>query len=56
MVLGKIGQKSEWWEKVKEGKQDPFEKMQWADGVKGAGQLAPISEEPELPDDHKISL
>lgn len=54
--LEKIGQKSEWWEEVKAGKQDPFEKMQWADGVKGAGQLAPIGEAPELPDDHKISL
>jgi len=54
--LEKIGQKSEWWEEVKAGKQDPFEKMKWAEGVKGAGQLAPVGEEPELPDDHKISL
>ena len=28
-----------WWEKVKAGEQDP-KKMTWADGVKGAGQLA----------------
>ena len=45
--LDKIGQPSEFWERVKEGKQDPFEKMIWAEGVKGAGQLAPINETPE---------
>jgi hypothetical protein len=54
--LDKIGTPSEFWEKVKEGKQDPFEKMVWQEGVKGAGQLAPINETPELPDDHKITL
>ena len=45
-----------WWEKVKAGEQDPFEKMKWADGVKGAGQLAAVDDRPQLPDDHKISL
>ncbi len=46
-----------WWEKVKAGEQDPFEKMTWADGVKGAGQLASVGDDaPDLPDDHKISL
>jgi len=30
--------------------------MVWQEGVKGAGQLAPINETPELPDDHKITL
>ncbi len=46
-----------WWEKVKSGEQNPFEKMVWADGVKGAGQLGSVTgEPPELPDDHKISL
>ena len=46
-----------WWEKVKSGEQNPFEKMVWADGVKGAGQLGSVNgEPPELPDDHKISL
>jgi len=54
--LDKIGKPSEFWERVKEGKQDPFEKMIWAEGVKGAGQLAPINEKPELPDDYKITL
>ena len=54
--LDKIGQPSEFWGKVLDGKQDPFEKMQWAEGVKGAGQLAPVGEEPELPDDTMISL
>ena len=57
--LEKIGQKSEWWDKVKAGDQDPFEKMVWAEGVKGAGQLAAVpgdDEKPELPDDHKLVL
>jgi len=54
--LEKIGTPSEFWEKVKTGEQDPFEKMVWEEGVKGAGQLAPINEAPELPDDHKITL
>ncbi len=46
-----------WWEKVKAGEQDPFEKMVWKDGVKGAGQLASVGDDaPDLPDDHKISL
>ena len=54
--LDKMGTPSEFWENVKEGKQDPFEKMIWEEGVKGAGQLAPINEEPELPDDFKLEL
>ncbi len=54
--LEKIGTPSKFWENVKEGKQDPFEKMVWEEGVKGAGQLAPINEVPELPDDYKITL
>ncbi|MDB4335335.1 hypothetical protein OAA05_00685 [bacterium] len=54
--LDKMGTPSEFWENVKEGKQDPFEKMIWEEGVKGAGQLAPINEAPELPDDFKLEL
>ena len=54
--LDKMGTPSEFWENVKEGKQDPFEKMIWEEGVKGAGQLAPINEKPELPDDFKLEL
>jgi hypothetical protein len=54
--LDKIGQPSEFWEKVKEGNQDPFEKMVWGDGVKGAGQLTPIDGQDELPDDTMITL
>jgi hypothetical protein len=54
--LDKIGQPSEFWEKVKEGNQDPFEKMVWGDGAKGAGQLAPIDGQDELPDDTMITL
>lgn len=44
-----------WWENVKKGEQNPFEKMTWAEGVKGAGQLDSISD-PEYTDDHKLSL
>ena len=44
-----------WWENVKKGEQNPFEKMTWAEGVKGAGQLDSIAE-PEYTDDHKLSL
>jgi len=43
-----------WWEKVKAGEQDPFEKMIWKDGVKGAGQLEALDN--ELPDDTIITL
>lgn len=46
--LDRIGQRSEWWERVKAGEQDPFEKMVWQPGVRGAGQLdgvTPASEE-----------
>jgi|TARA_B110000483_G_scaffold206650_1_gene251106 hypothetical protein len=45
-----------WWNAVKEGTQDPFEKMVWADGVKGAGQLNSVDGENEYPDDTIISL
>ena len=47
-----------WWNNVVAGTQNPFEKMVWAEGVKGAGQLSPINgeEEPEFSDDHKLSL
>ena len=41
--LERIGQKLEFWENVKAGTQDPFEKMQWGEGVKGAGQHDSIS-------------
>lgn len=54
--LEKTGHDLTWWNKVKAGEQDPFEKMKWADGVKGAGQLQAVQEAPELPDDHTLSL
>ena len=54
--LDKMGTPSEFWNQVKEGKQDPFEKMIWEEGVQGAGQLSPVGETPELPDDFKLSL
>ena len=40
--LDKIGQKSEWWEAVKAGTQDPFEKMKQNTSatVQGAGQFS----------------
>ena len=45
-----------WWNAVKEGTQDPFEKMIWADGVKGAGQLNSVDGQNEYPDDTILSL
>ena len=57
--LEKTGQgELTWWNNVVAGTQNPFEKMTWAEGVKGAGQLSPINgeEEPEFSDDHKLSL
>ena len=59
--LDKIGQKSEWWEQVQAGKQDPFEKMKanTKPTMKGAGQLAAVNEEQEkkkLDDSETISL
>jgi len=55
--LEKIGQKSEWWENVQAGKQQPFEKMVWAEGVKGAGQLQAVDgDKDKLPDDTVLEL
>ena len=54
--LERIGQKSEFWEKVKSGEQDPFEKMKWGEGVKGAGQLDSISGKKTISDDETLSL
>jgi hypothetical protein len=64
--LERIGQKSEWWEKVKAGEQDPFEKMKanTKPTMKGAGVKPAIGSEAQaaqpskskLADDDKISL
>lgn len=55
--LEKTGVDTTWWNKVLEGTQDPFEKMVWGEGVKGAGQLVAINgDQPELPDDHVLEL
>ena len=52
-----IGQHSDWWDNVVAGKQDPFEKMVWQQGVKGAGQLDSVSDKKnKLPDDHTLTL
>jgi glycosyltransferase involved in cell wall biosynthesis len=37
--LDRIGQHSDWWDKVQAGEQDPFEKMSVGQDVQGAGQL-----------------
>jgi len=37
--LDRIGQHSEWWDRVQAGEQDPFEKMRFGENVQGAGQL-----------------
>lgn len=54
--LEKIGQKSEWWGRVQEGKQNPFEKMVWAQDVKGAGQLDAIDSENRIDDNETLLL
>jgi hypothetical protein len=55
--LEKIGQPSEWWERVQRGEQDPFEKMKsnTKSTMKGAGQLPPKSTK-KISDDDKIVL
>lgn len=55
--LERIGQKSEFWENVKAGTQDPFEKMQWGEGVKGAGQHDSISSnKKKISDEETLTL
>lgn len=58
--LEKIGQKSEWWERVQRGEQDPFEKMKanTKPTMKGAGQQAAVntSEKTRVSDDEKLEL
>jgi hypothetical protein len=55
--LERIGQKSEFWERVKTGEQDPFEKMVWAEGVKGAGQLSSVNaNKNKIADEEKLVL
>jgi hypothetical protein len=53
--LNRIGQHSAWWDNVVAGTQDPFEKMKWAEGVKGAGQLDSVSKN-RISDEEKIVL
>jgi hypothetical protein len=52
--LDKIGQHSDWWDNVQAGTQDPFEKMIFPDGVKGAGQLDAGAD--VIPDDVVLEL
>ena len=53
--LDRIGQHSDWWDGVVAGKQDPFEKMNWSDGVKGAGQLNAVDEN-HISDEETLTL
>jgi glycosyltransferase involved in cell wall biosynthesis len=53
--LDKIGQHSHWWDNVVTGKQDPFVKMKFAQGVKGAGQLNAVDNN-KIADDETITL
>jgi hypothetical protein len=41
--LEQIGQPSTWWDAVVAGTQNPFEKMIWSQGVRGAGQLDAVN-------------
>lgn len=52
--LDKIGQKSEWWERVQRGEVQPFEKMVFPKDVAGAGQLE--SKNNKVSDDEKLVL
>lgn len=60
--LEKIGQKSEWWERVQRGEQDPFEKMKanTSKSVKGAGVFDANTfnkpQQPKINDDEKLVL
>ena len=45
-----------WWNAVKAGEQNPFEKMVWSKDVKGAGQLHAVEQEEEIPDDTVLTL
>lgn len=54
--LEKIGQKSEWWERVQRGEQQPFEKMVWDKNVKGAGQLDAVGNSKKISDDTTLTL
>lgn len=53
--LNRIGQHSDWWDGVVAGTQDPFEKMKWAQGVKGAGQLNAVDSN-RIADEETITL
>ena len=53
--LNRIGQHSDWWDGVVAGTQDPFEKMKWAQGVKGAGQLNAVDAN-RIADEETITL
>ena len=56
--LEKTGHDMTWWNNVKAGKQNPFEKMVWQEGVKGAGQQASVNgkKDDQLPDDVVLTL
>jgi len=56
--LEKTGHDITWWNNVVQGKQNPFEKMVWAEGVKGAGQLNALNnnDNNEFADDTVLSL
>lgn len=53
--LDRIGQHSDWWDNVVSGTQDPFAKMKWAKGVKGAGQLNAVNNN-RISDEETITL
>jgi hypothetical protein len=54
--LDRIGQHSEWWDRVVAGDQDPFEKMVWQEGVKGAGQLESVKPSKRIDDEETLTL
>ena len=56
--MDKMGIDISFWEDVKAGKQNPFEKMVFPQDVKGAGQLASVQPhtKEQLPDEHTLTL
>jgi hypothetical protein len=55
--MEKTGRDVSWWNNVVAGKQNPFEKMVWGQGVLGAGQLPAVDDQADqFSDDQTIML
>lgn len=54
--MERTGRDTTWWERVKAGQQNPFEKMVAPRDVRGAGQLGAVDSGSEYDDDHTLNL